>query len=557
MQHAIGAHALLADGRTAALIDPAGNVAWMCWPRVDSPPLLMQLLDSRRGGEFSVRPVRPDAGVISRRYHPGTLVLETVWAVGRGRVVVDDMLLLDGPPRLARRVRSDGEPVDIEVRFQPAMDARVAAIAVGVPAQWSHRSGVRVGRFVVDTAPAVVVLQDAHTRNHTTAGDVDETLRAWQRIAPDPRSFSLSGVAGALGETAVRELLVASACVLIGLRQRDGGIVAAPTTSLPQWPGTQRTWDYRYCWMRDAALAAIALLRLGLVDAAHSLAAFLGEIGQRDEPPAVVRVDGSAPPEEHRLDDLEGYRGARPVRIGNAAARQLQIDIAGELTQLARALADLDALPAGLAIACARIAGWAAAHWDEPDHGIWEIRGAPRLYTHSRVMAWTALRDAVHLARSKRLYGDWESWQRTADAIHARVLRPGRALQLTGTGGGPDAALSRLPLVGFLPPDHEVTRETLGAIASSLDRNGLLDRCLPEQEAFPEPCGPFLFPTFWMASALERTGTSGLRYFSSALACRGSLGLLGEVADPETKSSLGNFPQVQSHASFILTATEG
>jgi GH15 family glucan-1,4-alpha-glucosidase len=334
-------------------------------------------------------------------------------------------------------------------------------------------------------------------------------------------------------------------------------VVAAPTTSLPQWPGTARTWDYRYCWVRDGALAAAALVRLGLVDAACSLAAFLGDITARDRPPALVRVDGSPPPAERRLEHLAGYRGSRPVRVGNAAAAQIQLDIAGELTQLCRALLEVADPPASLRAACTRVVAWAARSWREPDHGIWEIRGAPRCYTHSRVMAWTALRDGAALCEQGVIDGDAGAWRRVAGEVHEAVLGTASpSLQLTASGGGPDAGLSCLPLTGFLPPTHPVTAATLAEIAGRLDRGGLLDRCLPEQEASPEPCGPFLFPSFWMASAAELAGMAGQRHFDAAVGARGDLGLFGEVTDPATLTPLGNYPQVQSHAAFILAATE-
>jgi alpha,alpha-trehalase len=557
VQHAIGDLALLADGRTAALVDPDGNVAWMCWPRFDSTPVLMQILDTRRGGVFALRPVAPEARVLARRYVPATLVLETTWQVGRSRLLVEDALLLDGSGRLVRRMRSEGDAVEVEVRFQLSPEAPPdAGLEVTSASPWADDAGVRVSRFEVASTPSVVTLHA--TRMHPApVSAVDDTLRRWRGLCPAPRSFRLSSLSTpAMGEGELRDLLATSACVLLGLRASGGGIVAAPTTSLPQWPQTSRTWDYRYCWLRDAALAATALLRLGLVDDARSLALFLAGIAARDEPPALVRVDGTPAPEERSLDHLEGYRGARPVRIGNAAAKQLQIDITGEFTQLARALNDVDGLPDELAQGCGRMVEWAAACWTEPDHGIWEIRGAPRHYTHSRVMAWRALRDGARLAEEGMIEGDAARWRRLADEIRATVMRGDGELQLTDTGGGPDAALACLPLVGFLSADHPRCRSTLEAITHTLGRAGLLDRCLPEQETSREPCGPFLFPTFWMASALERSGSSGGRHIEAALAARSSLGLFGEVADPRGSTPLGNYPQVQSHAAFVLAATE-
>ncbi|HKR98852.1 MAG TPA: glycoside hydrolase family 15 protein, partial [Candidatus Dormibacteraeota bacterium] len=430
LQHAIGDHALLADGRTAALVDPAGNVAWLCWPRFDSQPLLMSILDTQRGGVFSLRPTDPNATVLSRRYHDGSLVLETVWAAGRSRVTVEDALLLDGEPCLARRVSCDGEPVAIDVRFAAAHGSTTRA-AVTAPVEWQERDGMRTGRFTAGSVATVVALTEQALAPDASA--LDTVLSRWILWTPDVSRLSLSSASRDQDETSLRAALRLSACVMLGLRFREGGIVAAPTTSLPQWPGTQRTWDYRYCWVRDASLAANAMLQLGLVDEAHSMGEFLAGVLDRDVPPSMVRVDGTQPPDEQELVELAGYRGAQPVRIGNAAATQLQLDVTGEVMQLARALARHDALPATLARVCGRIADWTAQNWHLPDYGIWEIRGAPRRFTHSQMMAWAALRDAAVLADSGQITGDPGAWRRVADVIRNEVIRVDGPLQLTAS----------------------------------------------------------------------------------------------------------------------------
>lgn len=551
MQHEIGDHALLADGRTAALIDPDGDVAWLPWPRVDSDPLLLSIIDEADGGTFLVRPAHPEARVVSRRYRPGTLVLETVWKLGASRLVVEDALLLGSAPRLLRRVRSLGGEVQVLVRFRHREPSR--GVEVVLSGERLHSGSSRV--LTARDAPLMMQLAATGTPAALEPA-LDATIAAWRRESPQPHALHLDELAAAVPESELRAVLVTSACVLLGLQSTEGGIVAAPTTSLPQWPGTSRTWDYRYCWLRDGALAATALLRAGCADRAYSLADFLGSVAQSEPPRALVRVDGTVPPVERTLDALSGYRGARPVRVGNAAAEQRQLDVGGELTQLARVLAGLDALPKSLAGACVRIADWTAEHWLEPDHGIWEIRGPARRYTHSRVMAWVALRDAVQLADSGVIAGSSSAWRRAAMQVHEHVLSaPAGALQLTDAGGGADAALSCVPLVAFLPPTHRTVRATLDLIRHELDRSGLLDRHRAEQDISQEPCGPFVFPTFWMASALAAAGASGKRYFSAAAASRGALDLFGETADPVRRGPLGNFPQVQSHAALVLAAT--
>ncbi len=358
-----------------------------------------------------------------------------------------------------------------------------------------------------------------------------------------------------VGAGRTRLLVQHSAAVLAGLRQRGGGIVAAPTTSIPQWPGSSRTWDYRYSWLRDTALAGAAMLRCGLVDDAAGLGDFIGAAAETLPPSVLLRVDGSPPPAEVTLDHLRGYGDARPVRIGNAAAGQPQLDVAGEVLELAAELAARDVLPPSLRGGVVRVADWTASSWTLPDHGIWEIRGDPRHYTHSRVMAWAGLVQAAALAERGVVAGNAASWRDAADAIRQAVLRGGGALTLTDTGGGPDAALAQAAIVGFLGADDPRMGATLDSITGVLDRGGLVDRHVPAEDASDDPCGPFLFATFWVAQALERCGRDGSAHFAAAAAARGALDLFGEVADPRDRSPLGNYPQVQSHAAFVLAAT--
>jgi GH15 family glucan-1,4-alpha-glucosidase len=575
VQHAIGDHALLADGRTTALVDPGGNVAFLCWPRVDSTPCLFSLLDDQRGGIFKVRPSSPDARVSSRRYHRGTLVLETTWEVASTRVIVEDALAWDDGPRLVRSVRADGDAVDIQVRFAPAFDlgrdshvwgfdggtarARGSALALQVfsPGGWSVRDGVACSNFTTSAHSTSVVLQGGDEDALAPGADpLQATLTAWRTMIPHTVVVGASPFARrVLAESTTEDLLLTSAAVLMGLRQRGGGIVAAPTTSLPQWPQSARTWDYRYCWLRDASLAGVALLRLGLVATAAELGEFLGRVIGDAGPQALVRVDGGAAPEERIHDQLSGYRGARPVRTGNAAATQTQLDVAGEVIDFARELEAANSLSAPLAAAASLLAGWLTQHWPEPDHGIWEIRGTPRGYTHSRVMAANGLRWAAALAARGRVRGDVDAWQSAAGAIRHHVLQPDvRALELYD-GGGADAALAMVGVTDFLPAADPLVRSTLDLIAERLDRGGLVDRYEGQPDHLPDPCAPFVFPTFLMSMAAAAAGRDATRWFAAACATRGPLGLWGEVAHPDDHTPLGNYPQVQSHAAFVLATT--
>ena len=558
MQQPIGEHALLADSRTAALVDPAGNVAWLCWPWIDSTPLFFSILDDVRGGAFSVRPQRADARVISRRYHPRSLVLETVWQVGAAQLIVDDALDLGDSPVLVRSMRTEGDAVDVVVEVHaPAWPGIAASLRVfddtveldGVShvvihgqSAWEANSDAAVSRPRVRPGlAATFTLSTAGTVRR--AFSIDTAVAEWQRSIPAMNAQSEAHIAGDLLET--------TAAVLIGLRRRDGGIVAAPTTSLPQWPGSRRTWDYRYCWLRDSSLAALALLRLGLADSARSLGAFIGSVVISSGPVPLVRVDGSAPPEEMEITSLTGYGGARPVRIGNAAAGQAQLDVPGEVIELATALTRASALPDELAAAVPILAGWLAEHWREPDHGIWEIRGAPGRYTHSLVTALSGLRGAAALVGQRVVSGDAAAWRQTAAAIETDLDSAG-PLQLRLDGGGADAALAQAVLLGGLDTLGGRVAPTLDLVIERLDRGGLVDRHEQEVDPIADPCAPFVFPTFWLAGALAAIGRDGSRWRDAALATRGPLGLFGEVADPADHSPLGNYPQVQSHAAFVL-----
>ena len=578
MQAAIGEHALLADGRTAALVDPSGNVAWLCWPRVDSSPLLFALLDETRGGVFFVRPSDQGARVVSRRYHPRSLVLETVWQTDSGRLIVDDALAWEGPPSLVRRLRAEGADLEVECGFRPSFDwgrrqtevhqqgtllttrGNGAAVAVTAPQPWDVQDEVATCRLRLDSTSGVmqVVLSDAREADGVGSGlrGVDTTLTAWRRLVSDARGMTCSAVAAqCLDESTLHELLTLSAAVLIGLRQRDGGIVAAPTTSLPQWPASSRTWDYRYCWLRDASLAGVALIRLGLVGTARELGSFLGEVIDDAGIRPVIGVDGRRPPAEMEPGGVSGYRGARPVRVGNAAAGQLQVDVGGEVIEFAAELHRRDALPAVMARGIARVADWIVAHRDDADHGIWEIRGTPRHYTHSRVMAWAGLQHAAALADTGVVSGDSHQWRRCAHALRDAVLAAGPPLGLF-EGGGADAALTCAALTGFLDPADAALASTLDAIAQRLGHDGLLDRYEGEQDGLAEPCGSFIFPSFWMATAQAMAGRDAAPFFGAAVAARGRLGLWSEVAHPEERTPLGNYPQVQSHAAFVSAALD-
>jgi GH15 family glucan-1,4-alpha-glucosidase len=564
MQHPIGEHAMLADSRTAALIDPDGNVAWLCWPWIDSTPLLFSILCSDRGGRFSVRPARPDSRVVSRRYHPRSLLLETVWDVGGARLILEDALDLGAGPLLIRSLRAEGDSVDVLVDltapawpgtpaslrvFGDAVElAGVSRVVIHAPSQWEATPGGATCELTARPgSPGAITLGAADMVQRAVS--IESTLAEWQRTIPETIASS------DVRPVEAADLLGTTAAVLLGLRRSDGGIVAAPTTSLPQWPGAARTWDYRYCWLRDSSLAALAMLRLGLIDAARSLGAFIGAVVTESGPVPLVRVDGTAPPDEVEIPELAGYGGARPVRIGNAAAGQAQLDVPGEVIELATSLARESALPEELRVAVPILAGWLVQHWREPDHGIWEIRGTPARYTHSLITAASGLEGAAALAEQRVVAGDPAAWRDAAAAAAADLGAAGGALELRIDGGGADAALAQAALLSGLDMVAGRIDPILDLIVARLGRGGLVDRYEGQTDPLSDPAAPFVFPTFWLAGALAARGRDGSRWLESALATRGPLGLFGEVADPVDHSPLGNYPQVQSHAAFVLAVT--
>ena len=532
----------------------------------------MSILDDRRGGRFTLRPAAAAAHIERRGYDESTLILRTVWRVGDLRVSVADALVLGETPALVREVQTSGGAVEMDVvvrpRVAPASQTRMHALGdvllLEAPARvritapqpwWLEDNGAHCRFDATPETASYVVLTAADAAAFDPGAALARTSERWRAALRGLDAMPLRPEAErALGEHRCRELLGVSAAVLLGLRSAGeaGGIVAAPTTSLPQWPGSSRCWDYRYCWLRDASLAAEALLRLGLVDEAMSIGAFLGQVVVESGVRPVVRVDGTSAPAERADTDLPGYRGARPVRFGNAAADQLQVDVAGEVLVLARALSSADSLPPALAAASDVLADWTASHWPTPDYGIWEIRGQPRRYTHSAVMAWAGVDAATALAASGRIRRCTD-WRSAAADIRRDVLASGpRALRLHLEGGGADAALSTAVDTGFLDPHTSLATATLDLIASELADNGVLQRYRGSEDLLEDPCAPFVFPTFWLASAETLAGRDGAHWLRGAAATAGPLGLFGEVRDPETGGPLGNYPQVQSHAALVM-----
>jgi GH15 family glucan-1,4-alpha-glucosidase len=588
----IADHALLSDCHSAALIDRAGSVEWWCAPRFDSPSLFGRLLDDR-AGHFSIRPggdVR-----VERRYLDGTLVLVTVFHTAEGTVeLTDGLAMADGvrghdlgagsPRALLRRAVCTRGRVEMDVDFAPRFE-----YGLTTPALQATDDGLiaRGGPAAVRlSTTANLDLRGARARARVALGEGEaigfaaEHMSSWQSA---PSAWSQERIAGRLADTVAawrswqgehqrydgpyRNLVHHSGRVLQGLTyQPTGAIVAAPTTSLPETVGGERNWDYRFAWIRDASLTLDALWVAACPDEARAFLNYLTTVAstfhESQELQIMFGVCGERDLSERTLDHLAGWRGSRPVRVGNAAWRQRQLDVYGELLaavhRLRPQLGELDDLGrrflSGLADA-------AAASWRQADQGIWEVRGEPRHYLYSKLMCWVALDSAIDLAPHLDATGKVARWTRARDEIRAAILEHGwndRVAAFTQVLGGEalDASNLMISNVGFLPPDDPRVLATIDATEEHLtDTHGLVYRYRGDDGLDGEE-GTFLLCTFWLAEALARAGRveHAREVFERAAAYRNDVDLLAEEVDPDTRELLGNFPQAFSHIGLVNAA---
>ncbi len=579
----IGDYGLIGDLRTAALVSSEGAINWWCAPRFDSPSVFARLLDAERGGYCSLGLV--DGRPAGRAYEPRTNVLRTAFAASSGRLeVVDAMPLADGGAagRIWRVATCVEGRVDVELLVAPAFryatirpvlaalpgiggvargegevlvvrgEADLAAEAGRLVARFSLRAGER-RRFELayhaEPDPPVSPLDGA---------DLDAALarltETWQRWAD-----------GCRYQGAYREQVVRSALVLKLLTyDPTGAIVAAPTTSLPEEIGGERNWDYRYSWLRDAAFTVSALYHLGYVDEADAFLDWVCTVSARDAGrlQIVYGVDGERDLPERTLDHLAGHRSSRPVRVGNTAARQFQLDVYGEVLDCVHACRRFGRDRATPLWPHLRdLVDWVCDHWQEPDSGIWEMRGAPRHFVSSKAMAWVALDRGVRMAEELGLPADGERWSRERDAVRAEVLEWGWDEGLGAFAqayGAPalDAANLLLPLVGFIAADEPRMRATIERTLERLTVNGLVYRYVDDGDGLPGSEGTFAISTFWLIQNLVflgRTDEAQAR-FERMLGRANDLGLFSEEIDPTTGELLGNFPQAFTHLGLITAA---
>ena len=590
----IGSYGFLSDCHTAALVSYAGSVEWLCLPRFDSASVFGALLD-RDAGHISLGP-RDVAAPISRRYKPGTLVIETSWVTDTGWVVIHDALTIgewvpggDG----VRRPDTEHESDRSLLRTMTCVDGEVTLDMECVPrfgygAEPGRWSGGDLGEASAecDDGTRLLLTSDMELSVSTSAARGTLHLRedetgfcavSWgeggldgPRSAPEAlerldstEEFWRNWLRhGNFPDHPWRVHLQRSALVLKGLTYTPtGAIVAAPTTSLPETPGGERNWDYRYSWIRDATFSLWALHTLGFDQEARDFMRFVLGICRKDPNLQIMYgIGGEKQLDERTIDHLDGYGGAVPVRVGNGAYIQRQHDVWGALLDsiyLHEKALKGSGTPADRKLIAEQVEA-AIAAWPLPDQGIWEARGEPKHYVSSKLMIWVAVDRGVRLARSVGLDEIADGWQRTADEIHEEILergcRDGVFRQHYETDAL-DASTLLIPLVRFLPPDDERVRSTVAAICDELSEHGLVLRYRVEEtdDGLRGEEGTFLICSFWLVAALSEIGEPrrARELCERLLDAAGGLDLYAEELDAPSARHLGNFPQAFTHLALI------
>jgi GH15 family glucan-1,4-alpha-glucosidase len=573
-------YGLIGDLQTAALVDHRGSIDWLCFPRFDSPACFAALLGDDSHGSWAINP-RGAFSTAGRRYRDESLVLETDLQTDGGAVrLIDFMPVRDGRPDVVRIVEGLEGSVDMELDLAIRFDygsvvpwvrrADGSRVAIAGPDALCLRSPVEiVGRrlrshaeFTVRAGERVPFTMTWYPSHEARPSPVDPeaalaaTERFWREWMRSCRHT------GEWGDVLRRSLMVLKALTY----EPTGGIVAAPTTSLPEAIGSTRNWDYRYCWLRDATLTLLSFLRAGYHEEATAWRDwFLRAIaGSPDDLQIMYGVAGERRLAELDLAWLPGYEGSRPVRVGNAASGQLQLDVYGEVVDaLYQARAggihpSDDAWQLTL-----KLLDWLESGWREQDEGIWEVRGPRRHFTHSKVMAWVAFDRAVRTVEQYSNDGPVDRWRRTRDEIHGEVCakgfdpRQGAFVQSYGSDRL-DASSLMIPLVGFLPATDERMVGTVAAIESELMRDGLVERYRTDAasqavDGLPPGEGVFLPCSFWLVQVLHLQGrVDDARSLLRRLVGLGNdLGLFAEEYEPDLGRLVGNFPQAFTHLALV------
>jgi GH15 family glucan-1,4-alpha-glucosidase len=574
-------YALIGDGRTGALVARDGSVDWLCLPDVDSPAVFARLLDAERGGSFRLEPTAPFEA--KRRYLDASNVLETTFTTGGGRVRVTDAMTLTGSPRLAplrelvRKVEALDGTVPLRWAFEPRFDfgraqsrierragrwiahAGSDAIVLGLwdAGDGELRDGAVTGELALAPGESALLSLAAASREPALIPgrrDTEERLEATKRFWPE--------WAGRIRyDGAWRESVTRSALALKLLTfAPSGAIVAAPTTSLPEWIGGSRNWDYRFTWLRDASWTLDAMLRLGGQEEAHAFFWWLMHASRLTQPRLQILycIDGSAHTQEHELDHLAGYRGSSPVRVGNGARDQVQLDVYGGVLEAIWLYGqEVGRLDGDTGKEVGRIADYVAEHWRDRDNGIWEVRDEVTHCIQSKALCWVALDRACKLAERGLIPDRGRRWREAADDVKAWVEEHGWDERLQSYVRAPDireldASLLTLAVLGY--PGSRV-EPTIAAVERELREGPYVYRYRGDDGLAGEE-GAFLTCSFWLVDAFARTGRvdEAKALMDELVALANDVGLYSEEIDPRTGEFLGNFPQGLTHLALINAA---
>jgi alpha,alpha-trehalase len=594
----IASYGLLADCNSAALVDRDGSVGWLCLPRYDSPAVFSQILDPA-AGHWRIRPIGEYSS--ERRYVEGTLVIESTFTTETGTVKLTDAMAfaeaqrghelgMAAPHLLLRLLEGVAGEVELELELAPRPEYGLVK-----PLFRETEGGGRTfggPNQVVFSSGVACSLEDSTMRARfaVTAGERHGFALQWSPPeGPAPERFAPEKVAARIEDTVAgwrswdaehdvyqgphRDLVRLSARVLKGLTYRPtGAIVAAPTTSLPETAGGERNWDYRYSWIRDASLTIEALYIGACSDEAEEFVSFMTSSagGRASEASLQIMygISGEHDLSERELPHLRGWRDSAPVRVGNGAWGQTQLDVYGELlNSLFLYREQLGELHPEIQRFVADLANTAARRWRETDAGMWEMRGEPRHHLSSKVLCWVALDRAVRLADQLGMHADVEHWASERDLIRDAVLTRGwsaarNAYAQSFDSDELDAAQLLMPILGFLPATDPRMRSTIDAIADELTEDGLVLRYRNEEglnaDGLTGEEGTFVICSFWLVSALAKAGEieRAERLFDTLAGYANDLGLLAEEIDTVNGELLGNFPQAFSHIGLITAASE-
>jgi GH15 family glucan-1,4-alpha-glucosidase len=575
-------YGLIGDMEAAALVGCDGAVDWLCLPRFDSPSCFSALLGDERHGRWRLAPAG-DVHGSSRRYRPGTLVLESDFETAEGAVRVIDFMPRrgDGPPRLMRVV--EGLRGRVPMRMELSLRPDYASI---VPWVESAPDGV-IATAGPDAFRLSTVLP-LEIEDGTVGADFVAVEGARQRLSLTwhlsyQESPPVEDADSALARTEAwwrewsgrcayqgryrDEVLTSLIAIKAMTSETTGAVIAAPTTSLPEDIGGERNWDYRYCWLRDSVLALEALLAAGYTEEALAFRDFLLRVGTGDPTKIQIMygIRGERRLTEFELEELPGYERSRPVRIGNAASEQFQLDVYGEVLGVGfLGTKVVGRIEKELWPRWRTIVEYVETIWRQPDDGIWESRGPRRHYTYSKVMAWVVFDRAVLLAEQFELEAPLDRWKETRDEIHQEVCEQGydpERRTFTQYYGSKelDASVLNIPLVGFLPGTDERVTGTIDSISRELGRDGFVSRysTADTDDGLSGDEGQFLACSFWLVSALALNGRveEARALFERLLGLTNDLGLLAEEYDVKRQRQVGNFPQAFSHLTLIGAAT--